>query len=158
MADRSFRICWLVFLSLSCALPGCAGTRPSTVEPGNRAAASQTTPSNVVARRADGRTKRIVHVIVCWLRRPGDRTDRQRLIDVSKSFAAIPGVVDVRCGPPVPSTRSAVDSSFDLAVVMTFDGPDSLKAYQSDAMHIKATREILMPLTDRLVMYDFTEE
>ena len=40
----------------------------------------------------------VTHVVVCWLKDPGDATARQKVIDASKGLRMIPGVVDVRVG------------------------------------------------------------
>jgi hypothetical protein len=114
-------------------------------------------PTPTAALHADG-SKHIGHIVICWLKNPGDKEARQKLIEVSKTFRQIPGVIDVHCGNVIPSPRPVVDSSYDIAVVMTFDGMESLKAYQTDPIHMKATREVLMPLTGRILIYDFIEE
>jgi len=41
---------------------------------------------------------KVYHVVLCWLKEPGNSTARQKIIDVSKSFKSIPGVIDVKAG------------------------------------------------------------
>jgi hypothetical protein len=99
---------------------------------------------------------RAVHVVVCWLKTPGDSTARRRVIDESKAFVGvIPGLLDVSAGTTLPSTRPAVDSSFDVAVVMAFRDESALRAYDGHPRHKKAVDEVLRPLVARLVIYDF---
>ena len=50
-----------------------------------------------------------VHVVVCGLKTPGDETARQGIIDVSRSFDDIPGVVRVAAGRAIASDRPIVD-------------------------------------------------
>ena len=47
----------------------------------------------------------VTHVVICYLKQPGDPAARQKLIDASKEFRQIPGVQDVRVGKVLPSTR-----------------------------------------------------
>ena len=97
----------------------------------------------------------VSHIVLCWLKTPGDEAARQRLIDESKAFrGVIPGLVDVTTGTALPSTRPAVDSSFDVAVVMTFRNEAALRAYDQHPRHKQAVDEVLRPLVARLVIYD----
>ena len=102
----------------------------------------------------DGGT--VEHVVVCWLKTPGDAPARQRIIDESNAFVGvIPGLLHVSAGTTLPSTRPTVDSSFDVAVVMTFRDEAALRAYNEHPKHKKAVDEVLRPLVARLVIYDF---
>ena len=99
----------------------------------------------------------VQHVVVLWLKRPGDAADRAALIEASRRFLAIAGVQSVRVGPPLPSERPIVDDSFDVALVMGFADAAALERYQADPAHEAATREVLLPLVERLVVYDFVD-
>src|SRR5207248_8021170 len=89
----------------------------------------------------------IQHVVVCWLKHHGDAGERQRLIDASNDFQGkIPGLVRVSAGSVLPSTRPAVDSSFDVAIVMTFKDETSLKNYGKHPVHQQAVKDVLRPL------------
>ena len=97
----------------------------------------------------------VTHVVLVWLKTPGDEAARQRVIDTSKTFATIPGVVSVTSGKALPSTRPVVDSSYDVAVVMGFTDEAALRAYDQHPTHKKAVDEVLKPLAAKLVIYDF---
>jgi hypothetical protein len=99
----------------------------------------------------------VMHIVVCWLKNPGDTAARKQLIDESKAFASIPGVVSVSTGPVMPSTRPAVDSSFDVAVVMKFKDQASLEAYGKHPQHLAAIERTLKPLVTKHIVYDYTE-
>jgi hypothetical protein len=62
----------------------------------------------------------VTHVVVAWLKEPGSEGAQQKLIEASRRFEKIPGVVRVTVGRALPSARPVVDSSFDVAVVITF--------------------------------------
>src|SRR5256885_15689092 len=73
---------------------------------------------------------RVEHVVVCWLKDHGNEANRKQLIDASNNFVGkIPGLISVRAGDALPSTRPSVDSSFDVAIVMTFADEASLANY-----------------------------
>lgn len=99
----------------------------------------------------------VSHVVVCWLKEPGNAAARQELIDGSRSLAKIPGIVSVSAGQPIPSTRPVVDSSFDVAIVMKFKDEKSLTAYEKHPVHLQAVERTLKPLVAKYVIYDFRE-
>jgi hypothetical protein len=100
----------------------------------------------------------VTHVVVCWLKTPGDETSQQALIDTSYSFREIPGVLHVSAGRALPSTRPVVDATFDVAIVMTFESERALRAYDEHPIHRDAVTRTLRPLVERLVIYDFRND
>ena len=97
----------------------------------------------------------ITHVVLCWLKTPGDEAGRQKIIETSKTFASIPGVVSVTSGRVLPSTRPVVDSSYDVGMVITFTDEAALRAYDGHPTHRKAVDEVLKPLVGKFVVYDY---
>jgi hypothetical protein len=117
-----------------CVLTGCAATHPPKDSP------------------------RYVHVVILWLKRPGNTEDRQTLIDTSRSFVGkIPGLISVSCGPVHPSTRPVVDSSYDVGLVMLFDSEQALLTYPASPVHQRAVKEVITPLVDHFTVYDFPD-
>ena len=96
------------------------------------------------------------HVVVCWLKEPGNEIARAQLIGTSLGFKDLPGVVDVHAGGPLPSDRPVVDDSFDVAITMTFRDEAALRAYENHPAHKKAVEAVIKPLVARFVIYDFT--
>ena len=94
------------------------------------------------------------HVVICWLKDPGNEAQRQQIIDRSNDFKKIPGVISVRAGRAIPSTRPVVDSTFDVALVVTFKDEAAMRAYDRNPIHVKAVNEVLKPLAGKLVIYD----
>lgn len=105
--------------------------------------------------RLETRSTLVTHIVVCWLKNPGDSAARAQLIERSGSFRVIPGVVNITAGEPLASSRLTVDSSFDVAVVMTFVDEAALRAYEKHPLHQKAVQEVLKPLVRRFVVHDF---
>ena len=99
----------------------------------------------------------INHIVIAWLKNPGDENDRQKLINTSRTFLQIPGVVSVSAGRPIPSTRPVVDSTFDVAVVIVFRDEAALRAYDAHPIHKQAVEEVLKPLVKKQIVYDLTD-
>jgi hypothetical protein len=103
-------------------------------------------------------SQRYVHVVILWLKHSGNADERQQLIDMSQSFVGkIPGLVSVSCGPVLPSTRPVVDSSYDVGLVMVFQSERALQDYPRHPLHQRALKEVLAPLVDHYIVYDFPE-
>ena len=97
------------------------------------------------------------HVVLCWLKEPGNARHRQQIVEVSKSFRDITGVLDVRAGQVVSSDREIVDDSFDVAILVIVPDQKRLDEYPDHPVHQKAKSEILLPLVNRIVVYEFRE-
>ena len=107
---------------------------------------------------AGGMDSRVVHVVLVWLKEPGNATHRARVVEATRSFSTIPGVEEIRVGEPVPSGRPTVDDSFDIGLYMIFASKKALDAYLVHPEHQAAQREILRPLVRRVIVYDFWDE
>ncbi|MDB5295680.1 MAG: uncharacterized protein JWO31_1663 [Phycisphaerales bacterium] len=123
------------------AQPTPVATTPSAV----------TTPP-VAAPPAAGQVK---HVVVVWLKSPGDKAARQKVLDSAAALRTIPGVLDVAGGECLPSDRAVVDSTYDVALVITLADAAALKAYGPHPTHQKVLAEVLKPAAERYVVYDF---
>jgi hypothetical protein len=99
----------------------------------------------------------ITHVVLLWLKTPGDRAAVEKIIRTSHELAAIPGVMNVRVGRPVASTRPVVDATFDVGLTMSFRDEAALHAYETNPQHVKAVNEVLRPLAAKTVVYDIKE-
>jgi hypothetical protein len=96
----------------------------------------------------------VTHVVICWLKKPGNEADRQRLIDESEKLKQIPGLLSLTAGRPISSPRPVVDASYDVAFVMTFKDEAALRAYEKNPIHVRAVNDVLRPLAGKLVIYD----
>ena len=97
------------------------------------------------------------HVVLCWLKEPGNAKHRNQIIEVSKSFQKIPGVLEVRAGQVVSSEREIVDDSFDVAILVIVPDQKRLTEYLDHPIHQKAKKDALIPLVDKIIVYDFKE-
>ncbi|MGB1580528.1 MAG: Dabb family protein [Nevskiales bacterium] len=100
----------------------------------------------------------VIHVVMVWLKEPGNPAHRQQIISGSKKLEAIPGVQEIRVGEVVESEREVVDDSFDVALYMRFASEEAMQTYLAHPDHVNAVKEYFLPIMDRYRVYDFRDE
>ena len=105
--------------------------------------------------QANGESGRIEHVVVVWLKTPGNRAAQDRVIAASQALMSIPGVLSLKAGTMVPSERPVVDSSFDVALSITLADEQAMQHYLTHPVHVQLVEETLKPLVDKIRVYDF---
>jgi hypothetical protein len=103
---------------------------------------------------------KLYHVGLVWLKEPGNAEHRHRIIAAAHSFAReIPEVQFLSVGQTLPNQASSyVDSSFDVCVVMRFADQTAMDRYGKHPVHQKAAQEVFLPLSQRILFYDFASE
>ena len=101
--------------------------------------------------------KKLNHVVLCWLKEPGDRENIKKIITMTQSFQSIPGVLDAQAGRVVLSDRKIVDDSFDVGILIQVQDEAALQQYLDHPRHQKAKEEIFLPLIEKVLVYDFME-
>ena len=103
---------------------------------------------------------KLYHVGLVWLKEPGNAEHRDKIIAAAHSFArTIPEVQFLSVGPTLPNQASSyVDSSFDVCVVMRFADKAAMDRYGKNPVHQKAAQEVFLPLSQKILFYDFTSE
>ncbi|MES2658659.1 MAG: Dabb family protein [Verrucomicrobiota bacterium] len=94
------------------------------------------------------------HVVLIWLKRPGNAADRQAILSASNDLRVIPGIQFLDSGTALASDRPIVDDSFDVGLTMRFDSAKSLHDYETNPLHVKKVTEVLKPLAKKFVVYD----
>lgn len=97
----------------------------------------------------------VSHVVICYLKNKGSEADRKKIIDAVPELRKISGVYDIEVGTVLPSDRPIVVGDYDVGLVVTFRDVAAMKAYVNDPRHQKAVKEVLEPLTSKVVVYDF---
>lgn len=104
---------------------------------------------------APKRAGNVEHVVLVWLKKPGNAADRAAVIAAAKRLQAeIPEARNLTVGTAVASPRPVVDSSFDVGVVIRFADKAAMARYENSPVHQKAVAETLKPLAKRLQVYD----
>ena len=103
------------------------------------------------------REQAVQHVVLCWLKEPGKAEHRNQIIEVSKTFRKIPSVLEVRVGKVIKSNRAIVDDSFDVGILVTVSDVERLQEYLDHPIHQKAKQDVLLPLLEKVIVYDFKE-
>ena len=102
-------------------------------------------------------SKILTHVVLCWLKDAGNSEQRDRIIKMTETFNDIPSVLVARAGGPIMSERSIVDDSFDVGIIVEVRDEKGLQEYIDHPIHQKAKKEILLPLVERVLVYDFAK-
>jgi hypothetical protein len=99
------------------------------------------------------------HVGLIWLKEPGNAEHRQKIVEAAHSFAReIPEVEFLSVGQSVPKMSQLVDASFDICFVMRLEDTAALDRYAKHPVHQRAAQEVFLPLSQKLLFYDFTSE
>jgi len=110
------------------------------------------------AQAAATRSGQITHVMLFWLKRPGNVDDQNFLRRALRTLRRARGVNDVRVGRPMLVDRPSEEQSFDLGVVMTFRDRQALEKFERDQRREQAIDAMLRPLVRRYTVYNFVNE
>ena len=95
--------------------------------------------------------------MLCWLKDPGNIENQKRIVNATKSFRKIPGVLEARAGQVIPSDRSIVDDTYDVGILVIVADAESLTEYLQNPIHQQIKKDILVPLVREILVYDFQE-
>jgi hypothetical protein len=98
------------------------------------------------------------HVLVVWLKQPGDAKMRQKFIAASERMNSLPGIISRHVGFVEQSDRNIVDDSFDVAVTVTLKDKAAYELYMAHPLHKEIVERDLKPLVDKLIAYDFVSK
>jgi hypothetical protein len=102
---------------------------------------------------------KLYHVGLVWLKEPGNAEHREKIIAAAHSFAReIPEVQFLSVGQTLPKTSSWVDASFDICFVMRLEDKAAMDRYGKNPVHQKSAQEVFLPLSQKIMFYDFTSE
>ncbi len=97
----------------------------------------------------------LVHVVLVWLKQPGNPEHRQQIIRASQALRDIPGVQDLYVGEVVLSDRPVVEDSYDVALSLRFANAEDLQTYLDHPAHVHAVRQEFLPIMQRYQVIDF---
>ncbi len=100
---------------------------------------------------------RIEHVVIVWLKDSGNLEQRARVLAESAALKSIPGVLSINSGQAAPSERAIVDSSFDVALIVSLADRAALASYLTHPLHLQLVEQTLKPLVARILVYDIQQ-
>jgi len=97
----------------------------------------------------------VTHVVLVWLKEPGNKVMRNQFIKESRTLNDLPGVIYRHVGEVLPTGRKIADDTFDVAISATLKSERALQAYLEHPKHKQIVEKKLKPLINRVVAYDF---
>jgi hypothetical protein len=96
----------------------------------------------------------LLHQVFFWLKNPGEKADRDKLIAGLKALKAIDVIQQLHVGAPASiEKRDVIDNSYDVSELMVFKSVEDQKRYQDHPLHQKFVAEC-SPLWSKVVVYD----
>lgn len=114
--------------------------------------------SSTGAQAAPARSGQVTHVMLFWLKRPGNVDDQNFLLRALRTLRRVRGVNDVRVGKSLPVARPRLEQPFDLGVVMIFRDREALEKFERDRRREQAIDAMLRPLVRQYTVYNFVNE
>lgn len=97
---------------------------------------------------------RVSHVVIIWLKHPGNAQDQETLIRTAAAFRRMRGVVRMEAGKAMPVNRTGIEQPFDVGIVITFKNRDMLQRFENNRRYQLAVEQVLKPLARRFVVYN----
>jgi hypothetical protein len=95
------------------------------------------------------------HVVIFWTDPKKANSTEELLAGAEKYLKPIPGVRHFHVGKMVPSHRSVVDQSYQLALNLAFDTKKAQDDYQVHPLHLEFVEKAFKPNCVKVVVYDF---
>jgi hypothetical protein len=101
--------------------------------------------------------KQVSHVVLVWLKQPGNEAMRKQFLDNSQRLSKLPGIINRHVGVAMVSERQIVDDSFDVAITVTLKNKAALDAYLNNPEHKKIVQGN-KPLVGKIIAYDIISQ
>jgi hypothetical protein len=95
------------------------------------------------------------HVVIFWTDPKKASAADELLAGAEKYLKPIPGVRHFHIGRMVPSHRSVVDQSYQVALNLVFDTKKDQDDYQVHPLHVDFIEKAFKPNCVKVVVYDF---
>jgi hypothetical protein len=92
-----------------------------------------------------------VHHVHFWLK---DKADQPKLIEGLNTLKPISYIRDIHIGVPADTNRDVIDRSYDVSLLLLFDGPAEQEAYQNDPTHVLFADNYAKTLCAKVVVQD----
>ncbi|HYE54858.1 MAG TPA: Dabb family protein [Chitinophagaceae bacterium] len=94
-----------------------------------------------------------VHHVYFWLKNPGSKTDRDKLVEGLKKLSKVRTIKMSHIGQPADTDRPVIDRSYAVSWLVIFKNKADQDSYQSDPIHLRFVDEC-SALWSKVVVYD----
>lgn len=98
-----------------------------------------------------------VHVVVMWFEESKTAEEQQGVVEVTRSFKEIPGVIDIRVGKRISSDDESVNDPFSIAMYIVFENQSALQAYFDHPLHHGAIEAGVLDGMKQMETFDFVD-
>ena len=92
-----------------------------------------------------------VHHVHFWLK---NKDDKGKLIEGLNTLVPITHIRDMHIGVPADTNRDVIDRSYDVSLLLLFDGQEAEEAYQHDPTHIIFAEQYAKLFCAKVVVQD----
>lgn len=103
--------------------------------------------------RAAELPQKFVHHVYFWLKKPGDASDRARLVEGLRTLSRVETIQTHHIGVPSTTDRDVIDRSYAVSWMLTFANKADQDAYQVDPIHLRFVEQC-SALWERVIVYD----
>ncbi len=95
------------------------------------------------------------HVVIFWINSVNPKAADDLIAGAMKYLAPIPGIVHFHVGKMVPSPRTVVDKSYQIALNVVFTDKQAQDEYQVHPRHVEFVEKVFKLNCQKVVVYDF---
>lgn len=95
----------------------------------------------------------LIHHVYFWLKNPGDRNDRDKLVEGLEKLSKVATIKQFHIGMPANTNREVIDSSYAVSWMLIFATPEDQASYQTDPVHLAFVEECSQ-LWSKVIVYD----
>jgi hypothetical protein len=95
------------------------------------------------------------HIVIFWTDPKKTSAANDLITGANQYLKSIPGILHFHIGKMVPSHRSVVDQSYQVALNITFTDKQAQDVYQDHPEHVQFVEKAFKPNCVKVVIYDF---
>lgn len=95
----------------------------------------------------------LVHHVLFWLKNPGSKEDREKLLSGMEKLRDIEPVQAFHAGVPAAIDRPVVERGYSVSLLLIFEDLEGHDQYQTDPIHKQFIAEHAQ-LWSKVVIYD----
>ena len=94
-----------------------------------------------------------IHHVFFWLKEPANLQHINQLKEGLQKLSAVTTIRSFRIGKPAATSRTVIDSTYDISWLISFDTAADQDSYQVDPVHLNFVKECAH-LWTKVVVYD----